>query len=314
MRFIVLGAGAVGAVVGALLAQAGHDVKFWLRAGAARPAEIRVTRLAGNETSIRPECLGPGEPIPESDWVLVCVRGEQLDQALHEVVQHMGAERRVAIAAISLSPLTDRARAAGLLGELFAFHVSFGSYAPSPQPFAFTWFPFAAPSMVTPDGVRAQLPAARDLAHTLAAAGLPTQARLSMNTPMRFLVAANSVLALGWDLCDWELTRLARHPELRIETAAAMHESVRLVLPARSPLALLPRFAFAWFLRVFPLLMSKRGAEVWRRHGPKIRAQTEYIARELLALGKARGAPMAALTRLVALSRQAQTPLGKKQP
>jgi hypothetical protein len=41
--------------------------------------------------------------------------------------------------------------------------------------------------------------------------------------------------------------------------------------------------------------MSARGREVWLRHGPKIRAQTEYIARELLALGLAQRAPISAL-------------------
>jgi 2-dehydropantoate 2-reductase len=299
MSFIVVGAGAVGAVIGALLAQAGHEVTFWVRpALRARLNTLSVERLHGAHTSIKPRCLSEGDQVPPSDWVLVCVRGEQLDQALRDVALHMGPARRVAIAAVSLSSVREQGRAAGLTGELFALHVSFGSYAAGSEPHAFTWFPFVLASMVTPDGERARLSAARELARTLSRAGLPARALLSMSTPMRFLSATSSVLALGWDLCDWQLARLAQEPVLRRETAAAMHEAARLVAPRRSLLSLLPRFAFALFLRVLPWLMSARGRQVWLRHGPKIRAQTDYIARELLRLGRARGLPTAALTRL----------------
>jgi hypothetical protein len=106
---------------------------------------------------------------------------------------------------------------------------------------------------------------------------------------MRFLVAMNSVLALGWDLSDWELSALARDSALRGETAGAMHEALALAVPPRSPLRLLPRLGFALFLRVFPWLMSARGREVWLRHGPKIRVQTDYITRQLLAMAEQQG-------------------------
>jgi ketopantoate reductase len=300
MRFIVVGAGAVGAVIGTLLQADGHQVSFWVRPGARQQlSSLTVERLKGKRVAIAaPSVLAAGDSVPESDWVLVCVRGEQLDAALRDVVTHMGAERRVAIAAVSLTGVIEQARAAGLTGETYALHASFGSYASEEQPRTFIWFPFTPPSTVTPDRERAHLPTARTLAQTLARAGLPASSALSMTTMMRFLVAANSVLALGWDLCDWELARLARHPELRAETAAAMHEAVHLVVPARSPLLLLPRSLFELFLRVFPWLMSKRGREVWLRHGPKIRAQTDYFTRELLALGLARGRPAAALRSL----------------
>jgi ketopantoate reductase len=296
VRFIVVGAGAVGGVVGALLAQAGHDVHFWVRPSLrARLRSLSIERLHGARAAITPQCLSAGDAVPPSDWVLVCVRGEQLDEALSELAAHMGAERRVAIAAVSLSGVTDQGRAAGLCGELFALHVSFVSYASEQEPYTFTWFPFIFPSTVTPDRNRAHLASARELARTLAQAGLPTRALLSLNAPMRFLVAMNSVLALGWELSAWELKELARHPLLRPETAAAMHEAVRLVVSRRSPFLLLPRFAFALFLRIFPWLMSERGRQVWLRHGPKIRAQTDYVVRELLSLAHGQGAPTPAL-------------------
>jgi ketopantoate reductase len=321
MRFIIVGAGAVGAVIGTLLQSAGHDVHFWLRPRLrAQLSAIEVERLNSARVAIAPRCLSVGETVPASDWVLVCVRGEQLDEALRDVVHNMGAERRVAVAAVSLSGVIEQARAAGLSGGVFALHVSFGSYtaearASTPaQNLAFMWFPFVAPSTVTPDRERAHMPEARALARALAQAGLPTRAVLSMNAAMRFLVATNSVLALGWDLCDWELAQLAKHAVLRRETAAAMHEAVRLAVPARSPFLLLPRVCFDLFLRAFPWLMSKRGRAVWLRHGPKIRAQTDYVVRALLARGLAQQAQITALQSLFARWRAAVEVSDPAQP
>jgi phosphoserine phosphatase len=44
--------------------------------------------------------------------------------------------------------------------------------------------------------------------------------------------------------------------------------------------------------------MSKRARAVWLFHGPKIRAQTEHVVRELLAKGSQQGAASAALQSL----------------
>lgn len=310
MRVVIVGAGAVGAVVGTLLANAGHEVWFWL---GARPRLARETlsvqRRGGPRVSTAPRWLRAGDVIQASDWVIVCVRGEQLEDALADVRAYFGPERRVAIAAVSLSRVVAQARASGLSGEVYALHVSFGSYLDERDPGLFHWFPFVTPSTVTPDGARAYLPQARALARALAAAGLPAAARLTMSGTMRFLVAMNSVLALGWDLAGWELAALARNPVLRAQTAAALHESLPLALPARSPLRLLPRAGFSLFLRVFPRLMSARGREVWLRHGPKIRAQTEYITRQLIELGETAGN---ATPRLRELYSRWQGGLGKR--
>ncbi len=290
MKVVIVGAGAVGAVIGTLLGNAGHEVWFWL-GERPRPARssLSVQRRGGARVSIAPRWLRDGDPIPACDWVIVCVRGEQLDAALQDVRAHMGAQARVAIAAVSLSRVVEQGRANGLSGEVYALHVAFGSYVDEHDAGLFQWFPFVTPSTVTPDGARAAMPQAKALARTLAKVGLPASARLTMSGAMRFLVAMNSVLALGWDLSGWELAELARNASLRAETAAAMHESLPLAVPARSPLRLLPRVAFSLFLRVFPWLMSARGREVWLRHGPKIRAQTEYITRQLIELGEREG-------------------------
>jgi hypothetical protein len=295
MRVVIVGAGAVGAVVGTLLAQAGDEVYFWLRPERrAQFASLSLER-AGRKVSIVPRCLSAGDTVPASDWVVVCVRGEQLDDALRELVAHMGSERRVAIATIGLAGVIERARACGVTGEVYALHVSFASYALALDPPLYGWFPFLPPSLVTPDGERAHLAQARVLAGALARAGLSARARLSVTSPMRALAALITVLGLGWELCGWELESLAREPALRAQTATAMREALCVVAPVRSPLRLVPRFAFALLLRVLPRFMSERARALWRSHGPKIRAQNAHVAGELLAQAERDGVPARAL-------------------
>jgi ketopantoate reductase len=299
---VVVGAGAVGAVLGTLLHADGHRVWFWVRrARRASLTRISVDRVGVSSDRIdAPRCISPGDPVPSSDWILVCVRGEQLDGALREVVQQMGGTRRVAIAAVSLRGVTEQARAAGLTGPVFALHASFGAFADARDSARFHWFPFVPPTTVTPDGDRKQLPAARELARALARAGLPTSAASSMSRVMRFVVAMTSVLALGWDLSDWELARLAKDRALRLQTARAMHEAAQLVLAGRGWKRLLPWWAFGLLLSVLPRALGPKGREAWLHHGPKIRPQTDHVVRELLALQRKAGpAPAAnALQRL----------------
>jgi ketopantoate reductase len=300
MHFVVFGAGAVGAVLGALLAADGHRVSFWIRPEQrGRLRELSVQRVGGaTMRTDAPACFTAGEAVPPSDWVLVCVRGEQLDAALREVALHLGPERRVAIAAVSLQRVTEQARAAGLIAPAFALHASFGSHAEPGRPSNYTWFPFASPTTVTPDGDRARLPTARELARALAHAGLPARSATSMSGTMRVLVAANSALALGWELCGWDLERLAHEPELRRLTGRAMHESARIALPARSVLRLVPAFGFELVVRALARFMGVKGREVWRHHGPKIRGQTDDIVRKLLDEAGAAALPTSALTDL----------------
>jgi ketopantoate reductase len=270
-------------VLGALLQHAGHDVRYWVRA--ARRSSFNslcVARRGGEQIQIpAPQLLCIGDAVPPSDWVLVCVRGEQLTAALREVALHMGAERRVAIAAITLEPVTKRARAVGLNGPIYALHVSFAAFNAGQPPGRVEWFPFALPTTVTPDGDATAKAASQQLARTLARAGLPTRSALRMHTLMGFVSALTTVLALTWDLCAWRITRLAKDEPLRQLTARAMREATGSVAPD-SVLRYLPVWVFAAFLRVLPRFIGARARAGWVEHGPKIRAQTETLTLEML--------------------------------
>jgi ketopantoate reductase len=307
MDFIVVGAGSIGAVVGTLLEHGGHRVMYWARAGQAQSAApFEIQRDGG--VRIRSAPLqwidATTSPMPPSDWILVCVRTEQLTAALAQVVRAFGTKRSVALATVTIDGAFEAARAAGLRGRVLALHVSFGSGFAEEDPRKLTWFPFTPPSTVSAEGQVELRGAARELARELTAAGLPTSATLDMGGIMRVMVVANCALMPSWALCDWDIARLARDRKLRVETARAMHEAVRGFAPergvARFIARALPLAAYALLLRILPRLMGKRAATLWLIHGPKIDEQTAFVLNELIGRADRMNVPLEHLTTLTA--------------
>ena len=83
MRILVFGAGAIGSVLGGLLAESGHEVTLLGRAwhlDAVRRQGLAITglwgehRIANLALVVRPEEIERG---PEFDWVFVCVKAHQ---------------------------------------------------------------------------------------------------------------------------------------------------------------------------------------------------------------------------------------------
>lgn len=297
MDIIVVGAGAVGIVVGTLLERAGHTVSYLddprRHPGRARSRGFEAERDGRPPLrSGSPRWLPDGSPPPQSDCVLVCVRSEQLAAALAHVAQHLGAERAVAIATYTFEGARNEARKAGLSGPALAFHVSFGAAlaandaSGSDRTQRVWWYPFTPPSLISAEGEPRHLELARRLARALATAGVPARAVPRVPSAMQLL--AHSVLALlpGWELCDWDIARLARDAELRGATADAMHELARTLGPksglGRVLARGLPRAFYPLALRVLPVLMGARDREVWRIHGPKIHEQTRFVLEGLL--------------------------------
>jgi ketopantoate reductase len=310
MDFVVVGAGAVGAVVGTLLEHAGHTVHYWARAGQARStAPFEIERDAGARIRSQPLSWIDAEtsPLPRSDWVLVCVRTEQLSAALAQVVEHLGAERATAIATVTLDGSLAVAREAGLTGPVLAFHVSFGSgfiAQNAEHARRLKWFPFTPPSTISAEGQPQLREPARKLAFELARAGLPTSSVLDMGGMMQLMVMANMALLPSWELCRWDIAKLAANSELRWLTARAMHEAVRQFAPVRGPSRLLARLlpvaAYAFVLRILPWLMGARARKLWLVHGPKITEQTRHFLGEVLARAEREHRPLPHLVKLTA--------------
>jgi ketopantoate reductase len=310
VEFIVVGAGAVGAVIGSLLEHAGHSVAYWLRSPRESLPAFEVQRAAGVCVRSRaPVCVSADTEVkPDSDWVLVCVRTEQLSDALRQVALQLGAARAVAIATITVDGALHSARAAGLTGRVLALHVAFGSQQEAPrggQTRQLSWFPFSAPSSVSSEGQPALRAPARELAKQLDAAGVPTRAVSSMSDSMRWLAVATTALLPAWEQCGWDIRGLAAHGELRTTAARAMHEASGLVAAPRGIVGWLstrvPAAFYRGLIRLLPLLMGPRAGALWRQHGPKVREQTGYVLRDMLERAQRQGRSVPALTTLYAV-------------
>ncbi|MFZ0995644.1 MAG: 2-dehydropantoate 2-reductase [Candidatus Dormiibacterota bacterium] len=90
MKFVVLGAGATGGLLGAHLARAGEDVTLIARGphlAAMRADGLRVTGLGGSFT-VHPECTDDLAPIRSADVVFVTVKAHSLTP----LAERLGAE------------------------------------------------------------------------------------------------------------------------------------------------------------------------------------------------------------------------------
>jgi len=280
MRFLIVGAGAVGALVGAQLARSGHDVRYWVRPQKRRErARLKIESVVtGDSFEIFTQFLAPGDTAPDCDWVFVCVRGEQLDETLQQIATQLGTAHNLVISTVSVDSVVERVRRHGLHGMVLAHHVSFGVHRDPEDRERFLWFPFAPPSIVSAEGEPASLPAARTLARALDRAGLRSLSLRSARNPMKLMMALSAPFLAAWDVCDFELERLARDRELRQLTAHAMVEAPRSL--HFSGLGRLFKLIPAWFwslvLRVLPHVIGAHGREVWLHHGPKVREQTRH--------------------------------------
>ena len=90
-RLVVVGAGAVGQLLGCKLARRGHAVSFLLRPG--RSLERIVIRDLDRdivETLERPTTISFEDSTEAPDSLVLAVRGDQIDEALPLARRHLG--------------------------------------------------------------------------------------------------------------------------------------------------------------------------------------------------------------------------------
>jgi 2-dehydropantoate 2-reductase len=102
MRYVVLGAGAIGAVVGGRLSEAGHDVTLVARGAHLAAVQARGLRLESPTATVEIRCAAVGHP-REVDWdtgpavtVLMAVKSQQTLAALAELAVAAPPETPVA--------------------------------------------------------------------------------------------------------------------------------------------------------------------------------------------------------------------------
>jgi 2-dehydropantoate 2-reductase len=97
MRFLVVGAGAIGAYIGALMARAGFDVTLFARGAHLRAMQERGVRVksAEGEFEARPVIAGSLEEIGPVDVVFLGVKAHSLPQLAPQLNPVLGAETTV---------------------------------------------------------------------------------------------------------------------------------------------------------------------------------------------------------------------------
>jgi len=115
MRFLIVGAGAIGGYFGGRLLQAGVDVSFLLRAK--RAAQIQQTGLViescfGNVALANPPHLGSENLHEPFDLILLCCKSYDLEQAMNSIAGAVGPDSMIL-------PLLNGMRHLDVLAERF---------------------------------------------------------------------------------------------------------------------------------------------------------------------------------------------------
>jgi ketopantoate reductase len=300
MRILIIGAGAVGLVVGRALEQnKANEVSYYVRAG--RKASLQPIKLLDAKTGElavreRPAVFEPGDRLPVVDAVFLAVRGDQLDEALAVVATLEGAPAVVSAAAgfDALAPIRARfpGRAVVELVPLFLGYPDGDTVR--------WWSPPLARSLLTWDGDEAARPFAVALAADLNAGRLPARAVRWVKTTQNALNAAGMPLLVSWQLAGWDLDALAGDRALRRLAASAIPVALR-AMEARGAAAglirLLPCKLVAAGLGLVPRLMPRNHQEMWRVHGPKIAGQTRLLLGTMAERAGADAGPLDELRR-----------------
>src|SRR5258705_13439128 len=98
MRYLVLGAGALGGYFGGMLLKGGADVTFLVRP--ARAAQLRRDGLVvktqdGGELRIQEKTIQQGQLDGPYDVVLLCCKAYDLDGAMAAIAPAMGNQRAI---------------------------------------------------------------------------------------------------------------------------------------------------------------------------------------------------------------------------
>ena len=97
MRFLIAGAGAIGAYIGALISRAGMDVVIFARGPHLRAMQERGIRVMGAEGEIeaRPKVVANLEDAGRVDVVFLTVKAHGLTQLAPQLVSVLGPETAV---------------------------------------------------------------------------------------------------------------------------------------------------------------------------------------------------------------------------
>lgn len=304
MRSVIIGAGALGRTYGVRLAVAGERVAFVVRperVAEAAPFTVELVNGSRRRDSIAaPERVAS---VPEdAEVLLVCVRGDQLDDRLATLLA--GAPP---VPVVSLTPLLPRSfeRLDELAGHRLSTAQSGVVAYENEHGIVRYWVPRVAPTLLDAAGPRATMDALRD---SLTHAGLPAKIEPNVQRSNPATTIAFFPFVLGLDVAGTAQALLARKDLLRV-VFGALDETKQLAArigPVARWGSQLLEFATPLSLRIGVKLAERASPEAIRfvesHFGRKVHGQNLEMAREIVELGRKNGTPCDSLTKLLALA------------
>ena len=311
---LILGAGAVGQVIGTHLRLSGCDVTFWVRPSQKETLESKGLTLYNVKTETELHISAPQviTEVPEEtkyDAVFICVRSEQLDEALSQIQSAFSSLEDMVI--IPIQPgRDDGLKVFRALSEAVVVPMS-----PAFQAFfAAERVEYLAPkqlaSLVGPP-YNETLHVRDEIVRLLQQGGIPTKGVNDLEADTRFISVAIQCFVVALGLVDFSIKKLSQNSRLLNMTAQAIEEGIEITrqdlgfIPLKyKPLQKLNGETLKALL--WGLSKSKHQSffeNMWAAHGVKIQEQSYGNIEELLTLGMQQSkTPPMALTALNAMT------------
>lgn len=313
-QILILGAGAIGQVIGTHLRLSGCDVTFWVRESQKPELEKKGLTIFNIKTETElhisaPQLLTQIPAEAKYDAIFICVRSDQLDAALAQIKSSFAHLEDMLI--IPMQPGRDDAlKTFRALSDAIIVPMTptFSSFATDTR--IEYWAPKQMPNLVGPP-FNETLHVRDELVRLLQQGGLPTKGVTDIEAETRIPSAALIVLMTGLYLADDSLSKLFKNKALLNLCAQAIQEAVAIV---KKDLGFIPLKykaletisadalqAFYWSLQRAHLggFLEK----MWKSHAPKVRQQTYLNLEDLLNLSvsQSKKTPVA-LTALAAMT------------
>lgn len=311
---LILGAGAVGQVIGTHLRLSGCDVTFWVRESQKEALENNGLTIYNVKTETELHISAPQvvTQIPADaryDALFVCVRSDQLDAALAQIKQEVKALEELVILPIQPGR-DDGLKTFRALSEAIVVPLTPSFSAFFTEKRVEYWAPKWLPTLVGPP-FNETLHVRDEIVRLLKQGGIPTQGVNDLEAEVRFPSAALQVMITAVYLSDNSLKKLSRNRRLLQLTAQAVQEATAIV---KKDLGFIPikykafehvsaehLQAFLWSIEHSSL--SDFLQNMWEVHAPKIHDQTYRSLDDLLSLSLQQSKrPPLALTALAAMT------------
>jgi ketopantoate reductase len=314
-KVLILGAGAVGQVIGTHLRLSGCDVSFWVRPSQIETLESKGLTLHNVKTDTElhisaPQVITSPTQGESYDAVFICVRSEQLDEALSQIQSAFDSLDNMVI--IPIQPgRDDGLKVFRALSEAVVVPMSpaFSAYLSEADRIEYLALK-QTPSLVGPP-YNETLHVRDEIVRLLQQGGIPTKGVNDLEADTRFISVALQCLVVALGLSEFSLKKLSHNKGLLNMTAQAITEGVEITrqdlgfIPLKyKPLQVLNGDGLKAFL--WTLNRSKHQAffeSMWAAHARKIQEQSYGNLEELvtLSLQQSKNPPLA-LTALNAMT------------